>query len=215
MRASHCITFNYDVFLDQALAATLDWSPLGGYGFHCPSSLNVVGAIDEGISGHGLLLLKLHGSVNWRPRLGHANPVPIDAITHHDDWSGLGGTRHPQVAKHLEPQPVIVPPVLSKSSLVEQPVLRLVWSLAFKVLEAAHEVTFVGYSIPTDMAARTLFSEALKDLPKRDIRVVNLANRDSEVSEVRKRYQDVLGDIPDTQFHFGGARAWIGELPPA
>ena len=69
----------------------------------------------------------------------------------------------------------MVPPVLSKSSRVEQPVLRLVWSHAFASLATAHEVTFIGYSFPTtDMAARTLFSEALKDLPPQDINVVIL-----------------------------------------
>ena len=28
-----------------------------------------------------LRLLKLHGSINWRPKLGYANPVAIDIIT--------------------------------------------------------------------------------------------------------------------------------------
>ena len=100
----------------------------------------------------------------------------------------------------------MVPPVLSKSSLVEQPVLRLVWSQAFASLETAHEVTFIGYSFPTtDMAARTRFSEALKDLPRDDINVVNLSREDSEAEITRRRYRSVLGDIPDEQFHFDGA----------
>ena len=217
VRQSHCITFNYDDFLDRALAATPYWSPLGGYGFHCPSSLDAVAHVDEGITGAGMPLLKLHGSINWRPKLGHADPVPLDAITHHDDWSPLGGASLPHVADHLEPQPVIVPPVLSKSSLVEQPVLRLVWSQAFKVLECAHEVTFVGYSFPTtDVAARTLFAEALKDLPREDIHVVNLASADSEVRSTRAAYRAVLGDdIPDDHFQFDGALDWIRRLPAA
>lgn len=212
----HCITFNYDDFLDRALAGTPYWSPLGGYGFHCPNSLNTVANVDEGIAGSGMPLLKLHGSINWRPKLGHSDPVPLDAITHHDEWSPLGGTSLPQVADHLEPQPVIVPPVLSKSSLVEQPVLRLVWSLAFKALESAHEVTFLGYSFPTtDVAARTLFSEALKDLPREDIHIVNLASADSDIRSTRTAYRSVLGDIPDDQFQFDGALDWIRRLPAA
>ena len=72
-------------------------------------------------------LLKLHGSVNWRPKLGHSGPVAVDAITHHHDWSGLM-THSPdiagQIAGQLEPESVIVPPVLTKTSLAEQPVLR-------------------------------------------------------------------------------------------
>ena len=59
------------------------------------------------------------------------------------------------------------------------------------------------------MAARTLFSEALKDLPREDINVVNLSREDSEAETTRRRYRSVLGDIPDEQFHFDGALEWI------
>ena len=159
-----------------------------------------------------LRLLKLHGSINWRPKLGYASPVAIDSITHHHDWAGIS-LLHPQVGGHLEPEPVMVPPVLSKSSLVEQPVLRLVWSQAFDRLATAHEVTFIGYSFPaTDMAARTLFSEALKDLPRDDINVVNLSREDSEIEAIRRRYHSVLGGIPDERFHFDDALEWTKGL---
>ena len=204
-----CITFNYDDFLDEALAQTRSWNPYWGYGFFCPSSLDTI-ASPEGLETHSVLrLLKLHGSINWRPKLGYPSPVAIDSITHHHDWGGVS-LRYPQIAGHLEPEPVMVPPVLSKSSLVEQPVLRLVWSHAFASLETAHEVTFIGYSFPTtDMAARTLFSEALKDLPRDDITVVNLSHDDFEAEMMRGRYRSVLGDIPDRRFYFEGALEWI------
>ena len=109
----------------------------------------------------------------------------------------------------------MVPPVLSKSNLVEQPVLRLVWSRAFTVLQSAHEVTFLGYSFPTtDMAARTLFSEALKDLPREDIHVVNLAG-ESDAPHVRTAYRSALGNLADTQFDFRGALEWIRSQDPS
>ncbi len=209
-----CITFNYDDFLDEALARTDSWNPYWGYGFFCPSSRDTIASFEELEHRSVLRLLKLHGSVNWRPKLGYANPVAIDSITHHHEWAGVPRS-YPQVAGHLEPEPVMVPPVLSKSSLVEQPVLRLVWSHAFNSLAEAHEVTFIGYSFPTtDMAAQTLFTEALKDLPQKDINVVNvnLSREDSEAETVRARYRSVLGDIPDEQFHFDGALDWIRRL---
>ena len=207
-----CITFNYDDFLDEALAQTGGWNPYWGYGFFCPSSLDTIASL-EGLETHSVLrLLKLHGSINWRAKLGYASPVAIDSITHHHDWADIS-LRHPQVGGHLEPEPVMVPPVLSKSSLVEQPVLRLVWSHAFASLETAHEVTFIGYSFPTtDMAARTLFSEALKDLPRGDINVVNLSREDSEAELTHGRYRSVLGDVPDERFHLDGALEWIKGL---
>ena len=34
----HCISFNYDDLLDEALFRSSYWRPLDGYGFHCPSS---------------------------------------------------------------------------------------------------------------------------------------------------------------------------------
>ena len=207
-----CVTFNYDDFLDEALAQTRSWNPYWGYGFFCPSSLDTMASFGE-LETHSVMrLLKLHGSINWRPKLGYASPVAVDSITHHHDW-GRASVGYPQIGGHLEPEPVMVPPVLSKSSLVEQPVLRLVWSQAFDSLATAHEVMFIGYSFPTtDMAARTLFSEALKDLPRDDINVVNLSRDDSEAEMTRRRYRSVLGDIPDERFHFGGALEWIRHL---
>ena len=207
-----CITFNYDDFLDEALAGTGSWSPNWGYGFFCQSSQDVVASSRSKIADSVLRLLKLHGSMNWRAKLGYANPVAIDSITHHHDWSNVS-PGNLQISNHLEPEPVIVPPVLSKSSLVEQPVLRLVWSQAFTSLAKAHEVTFIGYSLPpTDIAARTLFSEALKDLPRKDINVINLSHDHSEAVATRERYRSVLGNIPDKQFHFDGALKWIRDL---
>ena len=108
---------------------------------------------------------------------------------------------------------MIAPPVLSKSSLVEQPVLRFVWSHAFDSLATAREVTFIGYPFPTkDIAARTLFSEALKDLPRDEINIVNLSRDDPGPETTRERYTSVFGDIPDERFRFEGALEWMGGL---
>ena len=210
---SHCITFNYDDFLDRALDGTERWVPEWGYGFHCPSSKVGIPGGDAAFRHTSTWLLKLHGSINWWSKLGYVNPVPLDAIVRDDEWSDRRW-QYLRATRRLEPEPVIVPPVLSKSSLIEQPALRLVWSQAFAILQSAHEVTFVGYSFPTtDMAARTLFSEALQDLPKRDIHVVNLAHDESHAQETRSAYRSALGDIPDAQFHFQGALDWISRLP--
>ena len=67
-----CITFNYDDLLDAALNAAGHWDPYWGYGFWCRSSADTVADISYGSNPSDLLLLKLHGSVNWWPRLGYA-----------------------------------------------------------------------------------------------------------------------------------------------
>ena len=110
----------------------------------------------------------------------------------------------------------MVPPVLSKSGLLAEPVLRLVWTLAFETLTTAKKVTFIGYSFPsTDLAARTLFPEALRDLPRENIRVVDLATEEADIVRFRSRYRGVLGEIPDYRFSFDGAGPWIRTLVDA
>ena len=71
-----------------------------------------------------------------------------------------GGIRVPK--EYFDPEPLIVPPVLNKSDLVNQPLLRLLWTFAYNVLASAKRVVFIGYSMPlTDLAARWLFEESL------------------------------------------------------
>ena len=105
--------------------------------------------------------------------------------------------------------------MLSKSDLVAQPVLRLVWTLAFEHLSRAEAVTFIGYSLPaTDTAARVLLTEALADLPPQDITVVGLETDEAGVTALKAKYRDVLGPIPDACFFTDGAQAWVQRLAP-
>ena len=213
-----CVTFNYDDFLDEALSDTGRWTPEWGYGFFCRTSLDAVSAVNHRPPRLGPRLLRLHGCVNWRPRLGHSGPFALDSIVHHHEWEGNRRAGYPLalIAQHLEAEPVMVPPVLSKSGLLAEPVLRLVWTLAFKTLTTAKKVTFIGYSFPsTDLAARTLFSEALRDLPRENIRVVDLATEEADIARFKSRYRGVLGEIPDHRFSFDGAGPWIRTLVAA
>ncbi len=210
-----CITFNYDELLDEALHATRKWNPYWGYGFFCRSSDSTVSNLIKGVVPCEQLLLKLHGSLNWWPRLGYTRPYALDAIVHHQTWEGYASRMFSPsvVAAHLDHEPFIVPPILTKSDLVAQPVLRLVWTLAFEKLATADAVTFIGYSFPaTDAAARVLFSEALADLPIENITVVGLESQEEGVDALRARYREVLGPISDEQFYLQGALPWIQSL---
>lgn len=221
------ITFNHDDVLDEAMwsvrrvhriesASGPYWHPDGGYGFFCRPSENCVGDRPVVMDLESVLLLKLHGSVNWRPRRGARRPYVVDAIVHHEDWRPVEHEYLTNVAAiplHLEPEPFIVPPVLIKTTLVEQPILRLVWSLARKALGDATRVIFVGYSMPrTDIAAAFLFTEALSNLAPRNIELVNLADSASEQATVRAAYREVFPQLSDGQFDFRGALDWARRL---
>lgn len=211
-----CITFNYDDFLDAALQTTRRWNPWWGYGFFCQPAARAISDASGGTRGYPeLQILKLHGSVSWWPRLGYSEPFPLDAIVHHHNWEDIF-SRHPYrrdvAARHLGPEPVIGPPVLSKAGLASQPVLDLVWTLAFEQLSTAEAVTFIGYSFPpNDMAARILFAEALRDLPPENIHVID-HKEESHWDGLKQRYRSVLGNIPDECFCFDGAISWLRQL---
>jgi hypothetical protein len=120
------------------------------------------------------------------------------------------------VGPYLDPEPFIVPPVLTKSDLVEHPVLRVIWSRAFELLKAADKVTFVGYSLPvTDIAAGTLFRESLARLKPTDVKVVDYAT-EAEQPEKRRQVLETYGkvflDITAAQIDLRGGLAWAQEV---
>jgi hypothetical protein len=220
-----CITFNYDDVLDAALwkvAGALSpvsepyWNPDGGYGFFCRPSLCAVEdtSVQMDIK-PAMHLLKLHGSINWYPRRGYLQPYSVDAIMHHEKWFWPDKYNQIQeaVAIHIEPEPFLVPPILTKSAIVKQPILRLLWHLAYNTLFSAQKVTFVGYSCPsTDIAVRILFEESLQLPTKDNIYVVNFARGGVERRKIINAYQKVFANIPARQFNFGGARRWARTL---
>jgi len=226
----NCITFNYDDVLDQALwevtrasddfAQTPYWHPDGGYGFFLQSSFSCVANTISFKDQTSMALIKLHGSMNWRVKRGHPKPYVIDAVVHHESWLPQpvrfrgAGDRTQEIEMHLDGEPFIVPPVLVKAALVEQPILKLTWSLAYETLQAAEEVVFVGYSLPrTDIASSFLFREALSLLPIDRLRVVNLASTDEEKTAIRTAYREIFPEMADDQFDFRGALEWAMELP--
>jgi hypothetical protein len=239
-----CITYNYDDIFDQALRqeselsqrdgkAGYEWDPNSGYGFYCRPSANCVsGFIQNPMSATALLLLKLHGSMNWRVRRGTVPPYRVDDILHHINWQAHGvppprlimhgwtGMNQrdsvQRLEQHLDATPVIVPPILTKSELKEQPLLRLLWSLAYEAIKNAEELIFVGYSLPmTDIAAAFLFSEATKFYPNRPrIHVVDFANDGDEnhKNRIKASYREIFSDLNDSQFDFRGTRAWAADF---
>lgn len=220
-----CITFNYDDVFDKALwevkkplhgVSPPYWHPDGGYGFFCRPSEVCVRDADVFMDTTSMLLLKLHGSINWRVRRGYSQPYAVDALVHDEEWLPSLESAAPDceaIANHLEPEPFIVPPVLVKATLIEQPILRLVWSLAYKALGAAERVTFVGYSLPgTDIAAGFLFGEALRKLPMSRLRIVNLGKEDADRKTLQEAYGRVFHEITEGQFEFRDALEWSCQL---
>ncbi|MBI1902907.1 MAG: hypothetical protein HYS13_17560 [Planctomycetia bacterium] len=223
-----CVTFNYDDVLDGALwqfcpvyapQTSWIWCPDWGYGFGCQASESCVreSPIPPADTG-SMLLLKLHGSVNWRIPLGHPRPYTSATVRHHEPWFQYYGTSKiplEEIEPHLESEPFLVPPVLTKTSLVEEPILRFTWSRALDALRSAKRAVFMGYSLPlTDIAAGFLFREGLGRLDQStDIAVIDYAQCDDErnakLGRLKAAYGNVFPAITEGQFCFDGAAQWV------
>jgi len=217
-----CITFNYDDVLDKALwevKKLLDgkpyWHPNGGYGvFLRPSDSTIGDTPWASLRNTSMLLLKLHGSINWRVKLGFSKPYSLDAIVHHSRWGSEQYNAEPvehAIESHLTNEMFIVPPVLAKSSL-EEPILQQIWGKAYLALHDADEVVFVGYSCPiTDLAVNFLFSEAIFfERPR--VTVVNKVESERDQERLKAAYRNAFPNIQDSQFQFRDALEWAREL---
>lgn len=211
---STCITFNYDDILDQALYEISEihhstnnlkprWTPDNGYGFFCRHAARnrVESVTNDDMAQPPMRLLKLHGSINWYSKLGYSPPYSIDAIVHYEEWYPsyrVSGQDKENIVPDLETEPFIVPPVLVKSVLVEQPILRRIWSWAYRELRQAEQVVFIGYSLPvTDIAASFLFHEAIQR--NTQVSVVNWAPKEKTQQGIRSIYQKIFPQLQDEQ----------------
>lgn len=223
-----CITFNYDDALDKALALVTAekpmegffgekyWHPDGGYGFFCQSSSSCIGEtpMAHNVS-TSMQLLKLHGSTNWRIKVGFAKPYPLGAIVHHERWRTKpvqGDLTEQAIESHLSGERFIVPPVLGKSAL-EEPILLRIWGKARIALRDAHDgVVFVGYSCPiTDLAASFLFSDTVP-LKGSRVTVVNKAEDSKTKQYVKEVYQRLFPGMEESGFQFIDALKWAQDM---
>ncbi len=155
------ITFNNDDCFDEALYRISEhkWDADGGYGFRCRHAESAISRDRTWMGQQPIFILKLHGSINWRIKLGYYPPYSIDAIVHYEKWNPVVIEKRTIedeiIESHLEREPLIVLPAIIKSDLKDQSILKHTWQMAYRKLKNADKVTFIGYSLPeTDIASK-------------------------------------------------------------
>jgi len=156
--ASDCrnrvITFNYDTLLDRSI---LEYYPAHEVCFddiRLSRSGRKAGRFDAP------LMLKLHGSANWRCTASDLERI-VRGLAAADDevyvvptvW--LGGRELPVPGSDVSP--LIIPPLPAKP-IAEIKLFRYLWTRAFEYLHEAREIVVIGYSLPpADTMAAAMF----------------------------------------------------------
>lgn len=181
------ITFNYDMACDFAMYK---------------AGLGPRYAL--GKDPNGLLLLKLHGSLNWAACSTCSEIIPwhLDEYRKKYWWNNIfdemtgaslsisqriGELKH--CDKTVRPQPVLVPPTWNKSEYHQD--IAKVWSQAAKELSEAESIYVIGYSLPeSDAFFRYLY--ALGTVGQSPLKKFSVYNPDP-TGTVEKRFQAMLG----------------------
>lgn len=151
------ITFNYDTLIDEVLVDR-------GFARKTLYFDRISDSREEGITRRATeafrhpLILKLHGSINWRVDRSHFDQI-IDGSINPDNkitvWTEDESLPQPED----DHSPMIIPPIPNKP-LTTSSLFRFLWTLAYEYMHEAKHIVIVGYSCPpTDTLARTMFSQ--------------------------------------------------------
>ena len=179
------ISFNYDYLLDLEILSNI------GYFNYAIKFDETAGPQNDKTTypymrDDGVLLLKLHGSLNW-----YYCPT-CQTIEKYDNV----GT--PDAKCMLDKSPMetlIVPPILQNQ--YNNIYLNKIWKVALHEIRKADEIIFIGYSLPDyDLHVKYLLKKALTmNSSKKRLVVVDKEEADKDTSEIENRYKRLFGDI--------------------
>lgn len=174
------VTTNWDTLLESAIRKVLpDWEMRF---VACEDSP----AHDADRQSNGLLILKLHGSVDWWLCRSCHTLTRANAQTSIRRWEGQLGHDCPKCAKKSL-MPAIVPPVSQKFGY-DPHLLRMladIWWEARNHLNTCNELYVMGYSFPpTDVEFRVFVQQALSlNLSLEHIRVLTNPKKDKATQD--------------------------------
>ena len=186
------ITFNYDTLIDKHLIER-------GLSIKKIYFDRIVKSKDEGTRREYSqkfmhpLILKLHGSINWRCDRNHFDEMIIDSSNKLDKdekfaiWFDDKNIPKPNDVE----SPLIIPPIPNKP-ITRSSLFKFLWTTAFEYMHQAKRIVIVGYSCPnTDTLARAMFThfttKHLEEIIIVDPNVLALKNYRDMISEVASK----------------------------
>jgi hypothetical protein len=121
------------------------------------------------------------------------------------DFTPVRGQRY-----NKKPLPLIVPPVLDKTSDLGHVALEQVWVKSAELIQRAQRMVFVGYSFPpTDYHAEYLFRANYSETCQVD--VIDWGGCGGDKERLSNRFKDIFGE-KRPEFHWGDAADKLKEL---
>ena len=123
---------------------------------------------------------KLHGSIHWYWDATTRSAESMVQLRLPTEW-GRGAAQGWMPDSHAPgKEPVIVPPTVAKTEFFSNPVIRQLWTDAYRAIRAADRLFLVGYSVPAhDLLVAAMLSEARRE---RGAIPTWIVNRDEEVA---------------------------------
>lgn len=176
------ITFNYDTLLDSHLQKTREITDI--YFDEIRTRRDRKSTATQ----NHPLLLKLHGSINWRCSEEDLKSIIGFSDNQNEDyeidriWVDDSSPPLPED----EVSPLIMPPLPSKP-ITSIELFKWLWTRAYEYLHEAKELIVIGYSLPpTDGVAESMFSSFIANKLERIIIV-------DPSTQALDRWRDVLG----------------------
>lgn len=164
------ITFNYDIIIDRPLIER-GLAKKKIYFDRIASRREDGTRRDSNDRFPHPLLLKLHGSVNWRCERRYFDNIVAGSVNEQDRipiWSVDTRCPSPSDDESL----LIIPPVPNKP-ITRASIFRMLWTKAMEYLHEARRIVIVGYSCPqTDALARSVFTQ-FRNMNVKDIYIVD------------------------------------------
>ena len=159
---STCITFNYDLLLENLLQKTpsdfvafsseMNVNPINKQYYQIPMETFDAKDYLKLESNNFPKILKLHGSINWIYKANcDTNRILFN----------------PSASNYALPSgysPFIIPPVTDKTLFYKNSYISQIWQLAKNSLQNANNIYVIGYSFPeTDLSANFLMNFGLQE----------------------------------------------------